>query len=451
MLHGYLVPHPPLIVPGIGDGSEIPDTRKAMETVASEIASYNADTVIIISPHSIMYSDYIHIAPGESASGDFGAFRAKEIQFQVTYDSELASLIGSEASGIGLFAGTQGEQNPELDHGILVPAYFIKPKQIVRISLSGLSLIDHYRLGMCIAKATKKLSRNVVIVASGDMSHKLKADGPYGYAPEGPKFDQFIRDCVQPVDFKKLMAVDLELADAAAECGLRSLVMLAGAFDGYSAIGKILSYEGPYGVGYLTASFSGEDGAKSLLLEIERQKRDDLDTLRRNEDPFVRLARQNIEHYAKVFRKMELPDGLPDELLHRRAGVFVTIKKDGALRGCIGTIEPTEENIAEEILRNSIQSAFHDPRFDPVVAEELDDLTYSVDVLSPTEKIRSKTDLDVNRYGVIVSYGYKRGLLLPNLEGVDSVEEQVSIALQKGGISLKDPYEMERFEVVRHR
>ena len=145
-----------------------------------------------------------------------------------------------------------------------------------------------------------------------------------------------------------------------------------------------------------------------------------------------------------------MPDGLPEELLTRRAGAFVSLHRNGKLRGCIGTIQATRKNVAEEILQNAVSACSRDPRFAPVTQEELRSLEISVDVLGELEPIDSPDALDVKRYGVVVSHGFKRGLLLPNLEGVDTVEEQIAIARQKGGIRETEPYRLERFEVVRH-
>ena len=128
----------------------------------------------------------------------------------------------------------------------------------------------------------------------------------------------------------------------------------------------------------------------------------------------------------------------------------MTIKKDGNLRGCIGTIYPVCPTLAQEIINNAVSAGTRDPRFNPVKPSELDELVYSVDVLGETEDIDSPSELDVKRYGVIVSKGYRKGLLLPNLEGVDTVEEQISIARQKAGISADEPVKLQRFEVVRH-
>ena len=145
-----------------------------------------------------------------------------------------------------------------------------------------------------------------------------------------------------------------------------------------------------------------------------------------------------------------MPDWAAPEMKNDRAGVFVSIHEDGRLRGCIGTFLPTRENIAREIISNAVSASTRDPRFDPIGPEELQRLEINVDVLSAPERIESKAELDVKRYGVIVSCGSRRGLLLPDLDGVDTVDEQVSIAMRKGGIREGEKITLERFEVIRH-
>lgn len=170
-----------------------------------------------------------------------------------------------------------------------------------------------------------------------------------------------------------------------------------------------------------------------------------------NTEPYVELARRAIAEYIIEGIVMDVPHDLPVEMTLGSAGAFVSIKKNGELRGCIGTISPTTPSIAMEIISNAINAATRDPRFPPITADELAELTISVDILAKPEPISSINELDVLKYGVIVTSGYRRGLLLPNLEGVDSAEQQVSIALQKAGISPSENYSMERFEVVRHQ
>lgn len=166
-------------------------------------------------------------------------------------------------------------------------------------------------------------------------------------------------------------------------------------------------------------------------------------------DPLVRLARETIEEYIKFGTVTAVPLPMPPEL-EMRAGAFVCLKKHGQLRGCIGTIEPTQPNLAAEIVQNAISSSTRDPRFEPVTEEDLDDLEYSVDVLSAAQPVESLKELDPRKYGVIVESGMKRGLLLPDLEGVDTVEDQVSIAMRKAGIYDGEPIMLYRFEVRRH-
>ena len=169
-------------------------------------------------------------------------------------------------------------------------------------------------------------------------------------------------------------------------------------------------------------------------------------------DIYVELARQSLTSYIADGVKLKLPEDLPDELVNKRAGAFVSLHKNGDLRGCIGTIGPTTSCVAQEIINNAISASTRDPRFPAVTADELQELEINVDVLMEPEDIDSLDKLDVRRYGVIVSTpDGRRGLLLPDLEGVDTVEEQVSIAMYKGGISSGENIYLQRFEVVRHK
>ncbi len=455
----YIVPHPPLIIPGVGKGQEkaITKTIDAYQSIGAEIGGLNPETLVIITPHSIMYQDYIHISPGAGARGDLKKFADYKTSFSVKYDSDLVARIEDEAGKMQIPAGTLGERDKKLDHGTTVPLYFIDQHlsdyQIVRISVSGLTLLDHYRFGKCVKAAAEKLGRKIVVVASGDLSHKLKEEGPYSYAEEGPAFDRQVTEAMDKGDFLNFMDYKEEFIEAAGECGLRGFVIMAGTLDGFAVEAKLLSYEGPFGVGYGLAKFypRGRDDKRKFDMVYQQKIEDEIGRIRRNENDYVRLARLSLESYVKERKKINQPLDISPELTEKMAGVFVTLKKEGRLRGCIGTINPTEASIADEIIRNAISAGTGDPRFDPVTLEELNDLVYSVDVLGDPEPIVSMEELDVNRYGVIVSKGRKRGLLLPNLEGIRTVEQQVEIALEKAGIFPEDNYRMERFEVVRHK
>ncbi len=457
--YACIVPHPPLIVPEVGRGEEkkIQSTIDAYTYIARRIAEIKPDTVVLCTPHSVMYADYIHISPGKRAVGDLGRFGAPQVSIEKEYDTELVAELADLAFEADIKAGTLGEKDAQLDHAALVPLYFIDQEfadyQLVRVAISGQPLIAHYRLGQLITRAAKRLGRRFVFVASGDLSHKLTQDGPYGYAPEGPAFDQQVTDAMKTGDFLAFLNFGEAFCESSGECGLRSFIVMAGALDGKAVKPDFRSYEGPFGVGYAVCGYEvGErDESRRLADRYEAERALQLAAAKAGEDAYVQLARLSLETYVKSGRRAKLPNELPDDVTGQRAGVFVSLKKDGRLRGCIGTITPTMDSIAAEILNNAVSAGTGDPRFDPVAEDELSELVYSVDVLGDAEPISSMDELDVKRYGVIVTKGHRRGLLLPNLEGVDTPKQQVDIALQKAGIRRDEAYEMERFEVVRHK
>lgn len=453
-----MVPHPPLIVPEIGRGEEkkIQDTINAYKEAARQLSLFMPETIVLISPHQIMYQDYFHISPGKGAKGDFRKFGVPDVKMEVSYDTEFVEELCKEANRRKLPAGTLGEREKRLDHGTMVPLYFVnhfwKEYKLVRIGLSGLPMEKHYELGQCIRKAAEILERRVVIIGSGDLSHRLKDDGPYGYREEGPKYDERIMDVMARAAFGELLEFPEDFCEKAGECGHRSFTMMAGALDETEVLPERLSYEGPFGVGYGICTYKviGENRERNFLTRHEEKRKEQMELQRSGEDAYVRLARRTIEEFTRTGKRPEIPANLPEEMYRKKAGVFVSVKEDGRLRGCIGTIRAASASIAEEIVENGISAASRDPRFSPIEPWELERLSISVDVLGETEKIDSPQELDVKRYGVIVTKGHKRGLLLPNLEGVDTVEEQIAIAKRKAGIGESEKVELERFEVVRH-
>lgn len=455
----YIVPHPPIIIPEVGQGKEGPavKTIEAYETIARQIGEIAPDVIILTTPHGTVYSDYIHISPDPILTGDLRQFGAPRPRLEFQNDEDLLASIVQKAQAAGIEAGTLGAREKHLDHGAYIPLYFIHKYtqrfKLVRISISGLSPITHYRFGALIAQAVEESGSRAVFVASGDLSHKLLDEGPYGFDPHGPVFDKKLASVIQNGDFSELLHMDERLCESAAECGLRSFIIMAGALNGKDIRSVIHSYEGPFGVGYMVAEISveGDNSDRDYSLKEDHARRERMAEVRDHEDPYVALARRTLETYVKTGKSIDVPKDLPQDMINRRAGVFVSIKKHGQLRGCIGTIAPTAPHIAAEIISNAVQSGTADPRFNPVKENELDDLVYSVDVLGEPEPIEDMDQLDPVRYGVIVTSGYKRGLLLPNLEGVDTAQQQVEIALSKAGIRGNEKYTMERFEVVRHK
>lgn len=458
VIAGFMVPHPPMIVPQVGRGGEaqIADTIRAYEKVADEIAELRPETIVITSPHSVMYADYFHISPGSGAKGSFASFRAPGVKFDERYDEELIGEICRLADEEDFPAGTLGERDPSLDHGTMVPLWFIRNRykegKIIRIGLSGLPLIDHYRLGQIMQKAAENTGRRTVFVGSGDLSHKLQDYGPYGFAPEGPEYDERIMDVMGRAAFGELFDFDEGFCDRAAECGHRSFVIMAGSFDGIAVKAEKLVHQDVTGVGYGICSFypEGPDESRCFLRTRLELLEKEITDRHANSDEYVRLAYASVEAYVSGRKTIPVPEGLPEELTGRRAGAFVSIHEHGALRGCIGTISPTRSSLAEEIIANAISACSRDPRFSPIRPDELPWLEISVDVLGEPEDIDSKDMLDVKRYGVIVTSGRKRGLLLPDLDGVDTVDQQIDIARQKAGIHKFEKYSLQRFEVIRH-
>ena len=454
----FMVPHPPMIVPEVGRGSEkqVEKTIKAYERVAQEIAALKPDTIIISSPHSVMYADYFHISPGAGAAGSFADFGAPQVKFDVEYDQELVDCICGKAQETRFPAGTLGEKRKELDHGTMVPLWFIQKKykdfKLVRIGLSGCDLLKHYEFGTLIKSAAEELGKKIVYVASGDLSHKLQDYGPYGFAKEGPVYDKRIMDVCSGARFGELFDFDESFCEKAAECGHKSFVIMAGALDGQAVEAAQYSYQDVTGVGYGICSFVPKDDDPSRRFLAKRLSRveNDLEQKRKKSDAFVQLARASADWFVNNGTVMPLPDDLPPELLNAKAGAFVSIHKFGGLRGCIGTIAPTQKNLALEIIENAVSAVCKDPRFEPVTQDELKYLDINVDVLGEAEPIESQAQLDVQKYGVIVQSGCKRGLLLPDLDGVDTVEQQVAIARRKGGIASGEKVQLFRFEVVRH-
>jgi AmmeMemoRadiSam system protein A len=428
IISAHILPHPPLIVPAVGKGREreIQKTIDSCLEAAKAIARDKPETIIIITPHGTTYADYYHISPGERALGSLARFGVPDVRFDVAYDTDLVSGITVSAKKRGIPAGTDGGHDPDLDHATTVPLYFINQYlsdyKVVRISASGFDLEKHFDYGQCINDAIG--DKRVVLVASGDLSHRLTEDGPYGFNAHGPAFDERITRAMAEGDFSKFFDFDDDMIEGAAECGLRGFAIMAGVLDGLLLEVRFHSYEGPFGVGYGVCSYSVRD-------------------------MHVHLARQSLKYFLETGEYMPRADKLPYELTQTGFGAFVSLKKHGQLRGCIGTITGVQENLADEIITNAVSAGVRDPRFPPVDLSELHDLDISVDVLYASEPA-GVSDLDHIKYGVIVTSGYRRGLLLPNLEGVDSVAQQLSIALQKAGIREDEKYSIERFEVVRH-
>ncbi|HZX45958.1 MAG TPA: AmmeMemoRadiSam system protein A [Clostridia bacterium] len=454
----YLVPHPPIIVPEIGQGEEkkAQKTIEAMEEVAGDIAKKKPELIIVITPHGPLFRDSVAVSARQEFKGDFGRFGQPGVSLSFTGSHDMAFGIMEEAAREGIPVTAVDDNTRRkygisdgLDHGALVPLYYINRSYqgfgLVHITYGLLPPEQLYSFGKCIRRAVEKRKKHASILCSGDLSHRLIRGAPAGYSKKGAVFDQSLVESLRKMDVDRILDMDPRLLEEAGECGYRSVVIMLGALDGHRVESRILSYEGPYGVGYCVASF------EPLQPDPERARKEKDTAIQQKGDSCVELARLALETYVTKGKIIDPPEGLPEEMLSKKAGVFVSLKLNGRLRGCIGTISSTTDSIAREIISNAISAGVRDPRFYPVGPEELGRLEYSVDVLGQPEAIESIEDLDVKRYGVIVRSGRRSGLLLPDIEGVDTPRQQVAIALQKAGIRPGEPYQLERFEVIRHR
>ena len=256
----YTMPHPPIVVPEVGWGEErkIKATTDAFYKVSEEIASLDIDTIIIVTPHGPVFSDAVALSCDDSIKGDLGSFRAPQVSFNMEINIPLTEKIINLAKAEGILTAQITKKSArkygidyKLDHGAMVPLYFVNKKvsnyKLVHITYGMLPKLQLYKFGMCIRKAVEDSDTNAVFIASGDLSHKLSYEGPYGYVPEGEMFDREIISLLQKGDVAGVFNMDSNVIEKAAECGLRSYYVMLGAMNGYDFNGNLLSYEVPLG------------------------------------------------------------------------------------------------------------------------------------------------------------------------------------------------------------
>jgi len=463
IVYACIAPHPPVIVHEVGRGRE-GETRRtldALDAVAREIASFGPETVIVVSPHGPVRPEGAGILTAPRAQGDMGRWDAPNVIFDFENDFDAVRNIQeeAEAAGMPLVALESWDDGAidGLDWGCTVPLYYLRPgfgeARLVAVTPSYQGPTYHYKIGEVIGRALERLGRRAVFICSADLSHCLMPGAPSGYNPAGRQFDAAYQDAVAMWDVDWVLGAQSEFRIRAAEDAISQTAMLMGALSGCRVRPRVLSYEGPFGVGYMVAAI---DVAETASDDVETAATGSLVDRATHEPqhPFVQLAKETVERYLRA-DSSSWPQELSLEFEpavegHPRSGVFVSIKKWGDLRGCIGTIEATQRNVGMEIMHNAVAACSRDPRFLPITEAELAHLTYSVDVLTEPELIDGLHELDPRRYGVIVECAGRRGLLLPDLDGVDSIEEQVRIARSKAGIGDEEPARLYRFEVQRY-
>ena len=471
-----IAPHPPIMVPEVGRDAiaEVRSSIEGMAELTRRIIDCQTETVILISPHAPLEASAFVAYDGPQLYGDFANFRAPTATAHAELDGELLDEITRSAATENLVV--LKIRGRDLDHGTAVPLYFLQRNgwhgKVVALGYTFLSNEDHLRFGNCISSAVAQLGRRVAFVASGDLSHRLKRGAPAGYSPEAHLFDEEVVDAIRGGATDRIVNIDQDLRRTAGECGYRSMLVALGIIKDANKSTEVISYEAPFGVGYLVAQLinltpkasdkiaGGKRPQLAPASDVEEflsepaERATDVHRpsgTARASDGIPALARRTIETFVNSGTIIEASEELPAEL-NVRAGCFVSIKThNGDLRGCIGTIEPVKETLAQEIIANAVSAATLDPRFSPVRADELPNLKYSVDVLSPPELCTS-ADLDPSIFGVIVedANGVLRGLLLPNLASVETAEQQIEIASRKAGIAPGTPMKISRFRAERY-
>jgi hypothetical protein len=343
----------------------------------------------------------------------------------VEIDTELAKAILANSSYL-----KEDQLAHSQEHSIEVQLPFIqylRPDiKFVPITISHASATTYRSIGRAIAKAIKDSGKEVVIVASGDMNH-------YETQKVTQTKDRQAIESILKLEAGELLERVRDFKISMCGYGTAACLIYAAKEFG-NARAELVKYQTS---GDTTGDYSAVVGYAGILIKVVK------------ESPQVKLARETIENYVSR-GEIPQPKNIPPEM-QGKAGVFVSIHKDGELRGCIGTIGSSEENIAEEIVRNAISASTGDPRFNPVTPDELSQLDINVDVLTEPELISGEKDLDPKKYGAIMESGWKRGLLLPDLEGVDTVKKQLEICRMKAGIDSDEQVKLYRFEVKRYK
>jgi AmmeMemoRadiSam system protein A len=463
-------PHPPIIIPEVGQGREreVQRTIDALEQVAADAAAHRPQTVLLMATHGPLNPGAFVLLTAPAADGDFSRWGAPQVNVRLHTDPDLIDAIRDEAARAELPLDSAASWNEGLDWSVTVPLYYLRlgisDVPLTPMNVSFLSPRKHFQFGQAVRRAVDRVGRRAVIVASADLSHRLSEDGPYGFDPAGPEFDRCIRDAVASWDAHALLSMDDAFRERAGDDAVTSISFLMGALDGLRVRPRVLSYEGPFGVGYMVAAIDilDDEGGRSYA-QAERAEPqpvaaqpEDIVAAAGPSHPLVRLARDAVETFVRQRRLLAPPPLTLDSLpaiwrgLPTRAGCFVSLKTAGGLlRGCIGSVQPQELDLPREVVRNAVEAATIDPRFLPVAPPELPQLRYNVDVLADPEPVQGLHELDPRRFGVIVQNGRRRGLLLPDIDGVDTPEQQVAIARSKALIEADEPLTLWRFEVQR--
>lgn len=422
-----LMCHAPIVVPQVGGAraAQCADTTRAMRQAAGILAEHDPDVLVVVSPHTPRQEGCWSLRTGARLVGDFADFGAAGVRFGLPVAGEAVDAVLRAAAA----RDHPSRRLPEtsLDHGAAVPLHFVVeagwdgPTAVVGLPWDASASAE--AMGEVLGAAARESGQRWAILASGDMSHRLRPGAPAGHHPRASEFDAAFVERLECGDLRGAAAIDPELRGLAAEDVVDPVTVAAAAVAWDASGHQKLCYEGPFGVGYCEAVLHEEPPRK-----------------------LVDIAEGSLSAAVNEW------DYEPPELAapwNAPRGVFVTLRdRARALRGCIGHLEPVTPSLALEVADCAVAAGTKDPRFAPVGPDELHGLSYEVSILHPAEPARMD-ELDPRRYGIIVGHEDRRGVLLPGIEGLDDPGEQLRIALSKAGIGSGVPFTLQRFQVSR--
>jgi len=435
-----LMCHAPIVIPEIAGPRAMlcAQTTAAMIEAAERVIAHAPDVLVIISPHAPRDRTRFGVVRTATLAGDFARFGSPQVELQLPGAPAAARVLLESIAEYGVDCWEL--RGDGLDHGALVPLHFLVragwsgPTLLVSLPYPGTGLEP--AMGKALAEAARRSGQRWSVLASGDMSHRLTPDAPAGYHPEASAFDRAFCSLIGRGELARACAIGANARDIAAEDVVDSCTVAAAAV-GFDPTGhRLLSYEGPFGVGYLEAVLHEQPLA---------ERRGAASSIPRSiAAAAVEIARDAIT--AHLQGVTYVPERLP-EPWERPCGVFVTLRRGGQLRGCIGHIQPLHEGLSQEIADCAVAAATHDPRFAPLDPSELDVLEFEISLLSPPEPVAHIDALDPERYGIVVSAGARRGVLLPEVAGIADRHDQLRFALRKAGLNGDEDIRIERFQV----
>lgn len=433
-----LMCHAPIVIPAIA-AQQAPlcsATTEAMRRTARALVAHEPALIVLVSPHAPRRPKSIGLTFDETLHGDFSRFGHAQVALRLRGAPDEAERIAQKA--YAQHVPTHTLAGRALDHGSLVPLFFVHEAgyrgRVIVASLPYPGTELESAFGQALHDAAQDSQQRWAILASGDMSHRLTRDAPAGFEPRAQEFDKGFARALRLGDLRRAVTTDPDLQELAAEDVVQSTTVAAAAVQFEAHGTQVFAYEAPFGVGYLEA----------LLFSQGADAHADID----HDAPpnaLVTVALSAIEHALHgipyVPAQLEPPWDQP-------RAVFVTLRSpDGELRGCIGRTEPMAPSLVDEVADCAVGAATRDLRMEAVTLDELADLQIEVSVLHPPTPVADRVRLDAKRFGVVVEHGHKRGVLLPDVEGVDSVEQQIQIALRKAGIAAHTPYTLSCFRV----